>query len=106
MLMGRGVISCVSAVCLAAASAGDTYPVKPIRVLAGGAAGGPIDIMARVVGQKLSDQLGQSFIIDNRGGAGGTFATRLGAQGIPDRYTLLSTTTPPPPPPTPSQHPA
>src|SRR5258705_2542713 len=89
IMIAPAIMSCLSAVCLAAASAGDTYPVKPIRVLAGGAAGGPIDIMARVVGQKLSDQLGQSFIIDNRGGAGGTIATRIAAQGVPDGDTLL-----------------
>jgi tripartite-type tricarboxylate transporter receptor subunit TctC len=66
-----------------------TYPTKPVRVLAGGAAGGPIDIMARVVGQKLSEQVGQPILIDNRGGAGGTIATRLAAQGTPDGHTLL-----------------
>jgi tripartite-type tricarboxylate transporter receptor subunit TctC len=60
-----------------------TYPTKPIRVLAGGAAGGPIDIMGRLVAQKLSDQLGQTVIIDNRGGAGGTLASRIAAQGAP-----------------------
>jgi tripartite-type tricarboxylate transporter receptor subunit TctC len=65
------------------------YPNKPIRVLAGGAAGGPIDIMGRLVAQKLSDQLGQTVIIDNRGGAGGTLASRIAAQGTPDGYTLL-----------------
>lgn len=69
--------------------AANTYPTKPIRVLAGGAAGGPIDIMARVVGQKLTDQWGQTVIIDNRGGAGGTIATRIAAQGASDGYTLL-----------------
>jgi tripartite-type tricarboxylate transporter receptor subunit TctC len=66
-----------------------TYPARPVRVLAGGAAAGPIDIMARVVGQKLSDQLGQTIVIDNRGGAGGTIATRLAASAVPDGYTLL-----------------
>jgi tripartite-type tricarboxylate transporter receptor subunit TctC len=66
-----------------------SYPTKPIRVLAGGAAGGPIDIMGRLVAQKLSDQLGQTVIIDNRGGAGGTLASRIAAQGAPDGYTLL-----------------
>ena len=71
------------------ACAADAYAVRPIRVLAGGAAGGPIDIMARVVGQKLSDSLGQSLVIDNRGGAGGTIATRIAAQSVPDGYTLL-----------------
>src|ERR1700675_4304745 len=69
--------------------AAETYPTKPIRVLAGGAAGGPIDIMSRVVGQKLADLLGQSFVIDNRGGAGGTIAPRIAAQAAPDGYTLL-----------------
>lgn len=70
-------------------AAADDYPNRPIRVLAGGAAGGPIDIMGRVVGQKLSDMLGQTIVIDNRGGAGGTLATRLAAQAAPDGYTLL-----------------
>ena len=65
------------------------YPARPIRVLAGGAAGGPIDIMARVVGQKLTEQTGQTIVIDNRGGAGGTIATRIAAQSNPDGYTLL-----------------
>jgi tripartite-type tricarboxylate transporter receptor subunit TctC len=69
--------------------AATAYPTKPIRVLAGGAAGGPIDIMARVVMQKLADQVGQPIVIDNRGGAGGTIATRLAAQASPDGYTLL-----------------
>ena len=70
-------------------SAANHYPTKPIRVLAGGAAAGPIDIMARVVMQKLSEQLGQTIVIDNRGGAGGTIATRLATQATPDGHTLL-----------------
>ncbi|MEO8441551.1 MAG: tripartite tricarboxylate transporter substrate binding protein [Betaproteobacteria bacterium] len=81
-----GVATLVLALPCAAA---DNYPDRPIRVLAGGAAGGPIDIMGRVVGQKLADMLGQSIVIDNRGGAGGTIATRLAAQAVPDGYTLL-----------------
>lgn len=75
--------------CLVPLAQGASYPAKPIRVLAGGAAGGPIDIMARVVGQKLSEQVGQPVVIDNRGGAGGTIATRIAAQGTPDGHTLL-----------------
>jgi tripartite-type tricarboxylate transporter receptor subunit TctC len=59
-------------------SAATTYPTKPIRVLAGGAASGPIDIIARVVMQKLAEQVGQPIVIDNRGGAGGMIATPLG----------------------------
>jgi tripartite-type tricarboxylate transporter receptor subunit TctC len=69
--------------------AADTWPSKTIRVLAGGAAGGPIDIMSRLVGQKLSDQLGQSIVVDNRAGAGGTLATRLAVSATPDGHTLL-----------------
>src|SRR6187549_2017428 len=71
------------------ACAADAYPSRPVRVLAGGAAGGPIDIMARVIGQKLTEQSGQTIVIDNRGGAGGTIATRIAAQSNPDGYTLL-----------------
>jgi tripartite-type tricarboxylate transporter receptor subunit TctC len=83
-------VLCVAALSLAMpCMAADNYPTRPIRVLAGGAAGGPIDIMGRVVGQKLADMLGQSIVIDNRGGAGGTIATRLAAQAVPDGYTLL-----------------
>ena len=69
--------------------AADNWPTKTIRVLAAGAAGGPIDIMSRVVMQKLSDQLGQSIVIDNRGGAGGTLATRIAVSATPDGHTLL-----------------
>ena len=69
--------------------AADKYPTKPVRILAGAAAGGPLDIIARVVGQKLSEQLGQPFVVDARGGAGGIIATKVAAQGGPDGYTLL-----------------
>jgi tripartite-type tricarboxylate transporter receptor subunit TctC len=78
-------IAAISVPCTAATS----YPSKPVRVLAAGAAAGPIDIMSRVVMQKLSEQVGQPIVIDNRGGAGGTIATRLAAQANPDGYTLL-----------------
>ncbi len=69
--------------------AADKYPTKPVRILAAAAAGGPLDIIARVVGQKLSEQLGQPFVVDARGGAGGIIATKIAAQGGPDGYTLL-----------------
>ena len=72
-----------------AAPANDSWPSKTIRVLAAGAAGGPIDIMSRVVMQKLSEQLGQSIVIDNRGGAGGTLATRIAITASNDGHTLL-----------------
>jgi tripartite-type tricarboxylate transporter receptor subunit TctC len=78
---------CSGAVCAAAAN--DSWPNKTIRVIAAGAAGGPIDIMSRVVMAKLSEQLGQSIVIDNRAGAGGTLATRVAVSANSDGHTLL-----------------
>ncbi len=72
-----------------AAPANDGWPTKTIRVLAAGAAGGPIDIMSRLVGQKLADQLGQPIVVDNRAGGGGTIATRIAVTATPDGHTLL-----------------
>jgi tripartite-type tricarboxylate transporter receptor subunit TctC len=72
-----------------AAPAADAWPSKTIRILAAGPTGGPIDVMSRLVGQKLSEQLGQSIVIDNRAGAGGTLATRIAVSATPDGHTLL-----------------
>lgn len=65
------------------------YPTKPVTVLAPFAAGGTVDIVARIVCQKLSQELGQSFIVDNKGGAGGSIATGMLARAAPDGYTLM-----------------
>jgi tripartite-type tricarboxylate transporter receptor subunit TctC len=65
------------------------YPDKPVRVLVAFAAGGFADSTARLIGQKLSEQLGQHFVIDNRSGAGGNIAARTTADAAPDGYTLL-----------------
>jgi len=67
------------------------YPTRPIRVLVGNAPGGGIDITARVVGQKLGDRLGRTFVVDNRPGASGVIAMDLTAKATPDGYTLLVT---------------
>ncbi len=66
-----------------------SYPSKPVTVLAPFAAGGTVDIIARLVGQKLSADLGQPFVVDNRGGAGGTIATGMLARAAPDGYTVM-----------------
>lgn len=65
------------------------YPIKPVTVLAPFAAGGTVDIVARLLAQKLGADLGQSFLIDNRGGAGGRIATGMLAHAAPDGYTLM-----------------
>jgi tripartite-type tricarboxylate transporter receptor subunit TctC len=72
---------------------GAAYPNKPIRLIVAFAPGGSTDIIARLVGQKLSERVGQQVIIDNRGGAGGTLGTEIAARANPDGYTLTLGTT-------------
>ena len=80
----------VAAACGASGSAGaQTFPAKPIRIVVGFAPGGPADVMARLIGQRVSSILGQSVVIDNRPGAGGTIGARVVAESDPDGYTLL-----------------
>jgi tripartite-type tricarboxylate transporter receptor subunit TctC len=66
-----------------------TYPTRPVHLIAPYAAGGPNDITARMIGQWLSDRLGQPFVIDNRTGAGGNIGTEAVVRAPADGYTLL-----------------
>lgn len=76
----------------AVAEGAQSYPNKPVRVVVAFAPGGFADGNARLVMQKVSDRLGQTFVIDNRGGAGGTLGARIVAEANRDGYTLLATT--------------
>lgn len=69
--------------------AAQPYPGKSVRIVVGFAAGGPTDVVARLVGQKLSERMGQTFVVDNRPGAGGVLATDQVAKAPADGYTLL-----------------
>ena len=66
-----------------------TYPTKPIRMVVGFPAGGPTDIVSRTIAPRMSEGLGQSILVDNRGGAGGVIATEQVAKSPADGYTLL-----------------
>ena len=91
----RSLLAILLGATLAAAAApvhAQPYPTKPVRVIVAFAAGGFADGVARLIGQKLSERLGQPVVIDNRGGAGGNIASRLAASASPDGYTLLVNT--------------
>src|ERR1700758_1476782 len=71
-----------------------TYPSRPVRLIVGFPAGGPQDIVARLMGQWLSERLGQSVVIDNRPGAGSNIGADVAVKAPADGYTLLLVGTP------------
>src|SRR5947207_11347248 len=76
-----------------AASLAQSYPNRPVRVVVGFPAGGPTDVIARLVAQKLSESLGQQFFVENIGGAGGNTAAGQVARVTPDGYTIMAIST-------------
>lgn len=75
------------------AHAADAFPTKPVRMIVPFPVAGATDILARVLSQKMSEQMGYQVIVDNRPGAGGTIGSRMAANAAPDGYTLLLGTT-------------
>ena len=67
----------------------DTYPTRPVHLIAGYPPGGAVDLIARLIGKWLSERLGQSFIVENHAGAGSNLATEEVVHALPDGYTLL-----------------
>jgi tripartite-type tricarboxylate transporter receptor subunit TctC len=86
------VLVAVLAATATSQSHAQTYPSHPIRVIVPFAAGGAVDVLARLLGNKLSDQLGQPVVIENKPGAGGTLAADMVAKSAPDGYTILQNT--------------
>jgi tripartite-type tricarboxylate transporter receptor subunit TctC len=76
----------------AGVKAEDKYPSKPVRIVVSFSAGGPTDTVARVMGAKMADLLGQQFVVENKVGAGGNIGADLVAKAPPDGYTLLMAT--------------
>ena len=85
------VTTAIAALCATSAWSQTTYPTRPIKLLIGFAAGGPLDTYTRILAQDMSSALGQSVVVENRPGASGQIATDAVAQAEPDGYTLLST---------------
>ncbi len=88
VMMAAGIAAAVPL-----ASSAQNYPTKPVRLIVAFPAGGSTDIIARLVGLRLGEKLGQQIIVDNRGGAGGTLGTEIAARATPDGHTLTMGTT-------------
>ncbi|MBI3068958.1 MAG: tripartite tricarboxylate transporter substrate binding protein [Betaproteobacteria bacterium] len=87
-----GRFMAVAALALAAASAAsaDNFPARPVRVIVPFASGGSLDVLVRILGQKLAESWKQPVVVDNRPGAGGNIGAEIVAKAIPDGYTLLT----------------
>ena len=83
------VVLALAAGIFAAAASGQPYPAKPVRLVLGFSPGGGTDLQARLIGQKLSEYWGQSVVVENRVGAGGTIGAEHVAKSPPDGYTIL-----------------
>lgn len=84
------VAGALAALAFSLAASAQAYPSKPVRIVASYPAGGGVDLMARLVAQKLGEQMGQQFFVENRVGASGTIGADAVAKAAPDGYTILA----------------
>jgi tripartite-type tricarboxylate transporter receptor subunit TctC len=89
--LASAITSAVPSIALAQASSA-AWPTKPVKVIVAFAPGGPTDLVSRVIAQRLSEQMGQPFVIENKPGAGGNLAAELAAKSAPDGYTMFYNT--------------
>jgi tripartite-type tricarboxylate transporter receptor subunit TctC len=92
MKIMRFAFACILGAFTFESAGAQTYPHQPVKIVVPFAAGGAVDSVARVVGQKMSESLGQPVVIENRPGAGGNLAAEVVARAAPDGYTILLTT--------------
>ena len=89
-LLACGLLACGSpAVAQTAAQEPPNYPTRPVKIIAPQAPGGGVDLVGRVVADRMSRAMGQTFVIDNQAGAGGAIASQATARAAPDGYTLM-----------------
>ncbi len=93
-LLSVALLSGVVAAQTPSIASAQTYPIKPVRIIAPFPPGGSVDVIARIIAPKLSESLSQQVVIDNRSGASGNIGSELAARAAPDGYTLLVNTVP------------
>ncbi len=86
----RFLLAAMAALCLSGTVSAQSYPTKPIHIIVSFAAGGGVDLMARVLAEQLGKQMGQTFVVENKPGATGTIGAAFVAKSAPDGYTLLA----------------
>ncbi len=89
LVIYRYLLSGVLSLSVAQGALAQNYPVKPVRIIVPFAAGGGTDLIARTLSQRLTEALGYTFVVENRGGAGGVIGAEMVAKSAPDGYTLV-----------------